>query len=297
MGSSEPNCKCCDGPTAFFAQYDFSRSCEDHKGPVFATSGILVSYYRCKSCGFIFTSYFDTWSKQDFAQRIYNSDYIRADPGFAGERPKYLAEQLDLMLAPLRSHLTILDYGGGEGRLIQELKRRGFEQGEVFDPFFSSGERPEKQFNLVTAFEVVEHTVDPVLLFRDMLAFLAADGAVFFTTSLQGRKPDPGWWYIAPRNGHISIHSDASLQRLAAAVGIKCLSLNDDAHLLYRDGNSAIARQIVGRTRNETLYAASKRGLESYLQIASLFRDLGFAGGPKDLKHLARAVVTSCGLL
>jgi len=297
MGSSEPSCKCCNGRTSFFAQYDFSRSCEDQKGPVFARAGVLVPYYRCKACGFVFTPYFDGWSKQDFAERIYNSDYVRADPDFAGERPRYLAEQLDLMLAPLRAQLDILDYGGGEGRLIQELKRRGFEKGEVFDPFFSGGARPEKRFKLVIAFEVVEHAVDPGQLFRDALSFLVPDGAVFFTTALQGRKPDPNWWYIAPRNGHISIHSAASLQRLAAADGVKCLSLNGNAHLLYRDGGSAIARQFAGGMRDDTLYAASKRGLRSYRQTANLLGDLGFGPGPKDLRHLARATLTSCGVV
>ena len=248
MGSSEPTCKCCGGPTSFFAQYDFSRTCEDPKGPVFSRSGVLIPYYRCKTCGFVFTAYFDGWSKQDFAERIYNADYIRADPDFAGERPKYLAEQLALMLAPLRTGLDILDYGGGEGRLIQELKQRGFEKAEVFDPFFSAGARPEKQFNLVMAFEVVEHTVDPLLLFRDALSFLAAEGALLFTTGLQSRKPDPDWWYIAPRNGHISIHSAASLQRLAAAAGAKCLSLNDNTHVIYRDNTYAIARRLAAGT-------------------------------------------------
>ena len=297
MGSSEPICKCCGGPTSFFAQYDFSRTCEDPKGPVFARSGVLIPYYRCKTCGFVFTVYFDGWSKQDFAERIYNSDYIRADPGFTGERPKYLAEQLEHMLAPLRARLDILDYGGGEGRLIQELNQRGFEKAEVFDPFFSTGARPEKQFNLVMIFEVVEHAADPLLLFRDALSFLAAEGAVLFTTSLQKRKPDRDWLYIAPRNGHISIHSAASLQRLAATAGVKCLSLNDDAHLLYRNSKSAVARQLAGGTPEGTLYAASRRGLRSYLQTASLFGDLGFAASPKRARHLARAILVSCGLL
>ena len=294
---SGPICKCCKGPTSFFAQYDFSRTCEDQKGPVFASSGILIPYYRCRTCGFVFTSYFDGWSKKDFAERIYNSDYIRADPEFTGERPKYLAEQFAIMLAPLRAQLNNLDYGGGEGRLIQELKQRGFERGEVFDPFFSAGARPEKQFNLVMAIEVVEHSVDPAQLFRDVLSYLTPDGVVLFTTALQGRKADPGWWYIAPRNGHVSIHSAASLQRLATAAGVKCLSLHDNAHLLYRDRRSTIAREIAGREREQILYSASKRGLQSCLQTASALGDLGFAARPTDARHLVRAVLTSCGLL
>jgi 2-polyprenyl-6-hydroxyphenyl methylase/3-demethylubiquinone-9 3-methyltransferase len=293
----EPACKCCGGVTCFFAGYDFSRTCEDQKGAVFARSGIDVPYYRCKSCGFVFTTYFDRWSKEAFAERIYNSEYILADPDFAAARPKYIAELLDGLLATVPPDVKILDYGGGEGKLIQELRLRGFENGESYDPFFSSGTRPDGLFELITAFEVAEHTAEPILLFQDALSFLAKDGVLLFTTALQSRKPDRDWWYIAPRNGHISIHSYASLQRLAAAVGATCLSLDDSLHMFYRDQQSDIARQIAGNRRNAALYAASRRGVRSFAQTANLLSELGLAREPRDARHLARGALTSCGLI
>jgi 2-polyprenyl-6-hydroxyphenyl methylase/3-demethylubiquinone-9 3-methyltransferase len=294
----EPACKCCGGATSFFAGYDFARTCEDQKSPVFARTGIDIPYYRCSSCGFVFTPYFDGWTKETFAQRIYNSEYILADPGFAAERPKYMAEQLSALLAPVPSDIRILDYGGGEGRLIQELKLHGFEGGESFDPFFSDGTRPQGPFDLVTAFEVAEHTADPILLFEDALSFLTEQGVLLFTTALQDRKTDRDWWYIAPRNGHISIHSYASLQRLATAVSATCLSLDDNLHMFYRERQSAIARQIASPRRNAALYAASRRGLRSLVQTANLLSELGVAMEPRrDARHLARGTLISCGLI
>ncbi len=285
--------------TSFFAGYDFSRTCEDQnqEKPVFAKSGIDVPYYRCSSCGFVFTSYFDGWSRETFAERIYNSDYILADPDFAMVRPKYIAEQLEALLAPLPADIKILDYGGGKGRLIQELKLRGFDNGESFDPFFSDAPRPDGPFELVTAFEVAEHTADPMLLFRDGLSFLEPHGVLLFTTALQDRKPDPDWWYIAPRNGHISIHTHASLQRLAMAVGGLCLSLDDNLHMFYRNPQSSIARQIAGPRRHAALYAASKRNLRSFVQTANLLSELGQSAEPRDTRHLARVALTSCRLI
>ena len=293
----EPACKCCGGQTSFFAGYDFSRTCEDQERPVFARSGIDVPYYRCSSCGFVFTTYFDRWSKETFAERIYNSEYILADPEFSAIRPKYIAEQLSTLLASVPADIKILDYGGGEGKLIQELKLRGFERCESYDPFFSDGSRPEGSFNLITAFEVAEHTADPILLFQDALSFLAPHGVLLFTTALQSRKPDRDWWYIAPRNGHISIHSYASLQRLAGAVDATCLSLDDNLHMFYRDGQSTVARQIAGRRRNAALYAASRHGVRSFLTTKDLLSNLGFGSGSADPRHLARAVLASSGVL
>jgi len=297
MEAPVPACKCCKGPAVFFADYDFSRTCEDHKGPVFAKSGIRIPYYRCTSCGFVFTPYFDGWSKEMFAERIYNADYVLADPEIAGSRPHYIADQLTKMLGPIRRDIHTLDYGGGEGKLIGELKQRGFTNGVFFDPFFSSGLRPDGQFDLVTAYEVAEHAVDPVGLLKDALSFAAPDGALLFTTALQARKPDPDWWYIAPRNGHISIHTPASLQGLAASIGAKWMSLDDNAHVFYRDAQSAIARQIIGYHRTGILYAASKRGVRRFLQTLGLFGGLGFGMEPKDARHMARAVLASCGVL
>jgi 2-polyprenyl-6-hydroxyphenyl methylase/3-demethylubiquinone-9 3-methyltransferase len=294
----EPACKCCGGTTSFFAGYDFSRTCEDQKSPVFARSGIDVPYYRCSSCGFVFTPYFDGWSREAFAERIYNSEYVLADPDFATTRPRYIAEQLGSLLASVPADIKILDYGGGEGRLIQELKLRGFENGKSFDPFFSDRGRPDGPFELITAFEVAEHTADPILLFEDALSFLAEQGVLLFTTALQERRPDRDWWYIAPRNGHISIHSHASLQRLAAAVGATCLSLDDNLHMVYRQRQSTIARQIAKPLRNAALYAASRRGLRSFVQTANRLGELGVATQPgRDARHLARGALTSCGLI
>jgi hypothetical protein len=293
----EPACKCCGGATSFFAGYDFSRTCEDQEKPVFARSGIDIPYYRCASCGFIFTSYFDGWSKETFAERIYNSDYLLADPDFAGLRPQHIAEQLSILLARAPTDIAILDYGGGDGKLVRELELHGFENGESFDPFFSDGTQPTGSFELVTAFEVVEHTAYPTLLFQDALSFLAPQGVLLFTTAIQNRKLDRDWWYIAPRNGHISIHSYDSLQRLAAALGATCLSLDDTMHMFYRDPQSAIARQIASRRRHAALYAASRRSLRSFVQTANLLSELGLTAEPKDTRHLARVALTSCRLI
>jgi hypothetical protein len=290
-----PICKCCGRSTSFFAQYDFSRTCEDYKAPVFAKSNTDIPYYRWSSCGFVFTSYFDSWSGKDMAERIYNSDYVLADPEFTATRPEYIASDLDKMLAPVRGTIDILDYGGGKGRLIEELGKRGFKKSRFFDPFFFSGDKPDGQFDLVTAFEVVEHAAEPLSSIQDALSYMTTDGALLFTTALQDRKVDRDWWYIAPRNGHISIHSYASLQCIAAAAGARCLSLGDNLHLLYRNSGSSVARQIAGDQRGAALYAASRRGLGSFIRTTGQFDELGFARQSTDVRHLCRATLVSSG--
>ena len=288
-----PRCKCCGTAARFFAQYDSARTCMDGKGAVFPATGTMVPYHQCPDCRFIFTSYFDHWSAPEFAERIYNSDYVLADPDFAGPRPLYIAGQLARMLGSLKTSTTLLDYGGGEGRLIAQLKTHGFGPCRVFDPFFCADARPDTQFDLVTAFEVVEHATDPLFSFRDALSFTAPKGALLFSTSLQNRSTGPAWWYIAPRNGHVSIHSYASLGRLAASLNVKYLSLDDDLHVFFRDPQSPIVRRLGEGQRNAALYSATKRGVRPFISAACGFAELGFPQRLADLRHLARALLYS----
>jgi hypothetical protein len=296
MEKSNPACKCCDGPTILYHSYDLSRTCMDKNGPVFSAASISVPYYRCRKCEFVFTPYFDAWSNQQMAEGIYNCDYILADPEFSETRPKFIAGAMDQFLAPMKSALTILDYGGGAGRFAAELKTHGFDHVQCFDPHFSTDAMPGETFDLVTAFEVAEHAVDPISSFRDAWSLVARDGALLFSTALRDRNLEKDWWYIAPRNGHVSIHSYLSLQRVAAKLGAMCLSLNDNLHVLYRTPYSPVARQIAASQHKSALYAASLRGVRSFIQTAKLFGQLGLPPGSGHTRHLSRALLRSWGI-
>ena len=42
------------------------------------------------------------------------------------------------------------------------------------------------------------------------------------------------WWYIAPRNGHVSIFTKQALALAWARHGFKTAALNDGTHLAFR---------------------------------------------------------------
>jgi 2-polyprenyl-6-hydroxyphenyl methylase/3-demethylubiquinone-9 3-methyltransferase len=212
-------------------------------------------------------------------------------------RPKYIAGELAKMLEPVKSAISLLDYGGGNAKLVEELSARGFAKCRSFDPFFSPQARPTGHFDLVTAFEVAEHAIDPLGAFRDALSCVSPAGALLFSTSLQKRRADPNWWYIAPRNGHVSIHSQASLEATAGLLGVKYLPLNDDVHIFFRMPQSPLVHLIASDQRAASLYAASRRGLRPLVEAAGVFGELGFAVKPRDLKHMVRATLISSGLV
>jgi SAM-dependent methyltransferase len=214
-------CKLCGGFARPFDSVDFYKYCSPTDCFAFGFAGIHVEYRRCQDCGFIFTSFFDDWTPQEFAAYIYNADYPRVDSEYADIRPGNIAALLAERLGPWRD-IDILDYGSGSGAFAARMAAHGFANITNFDPF-SSPVRPTGKFSLITCFEVIEHTVSPAVCRDDMAAFLAPGGCIIFSQPLQ--PPDievrrGSWWYIGPRNGHASIFTADALARLAAGRGL-----------------------------------------------------------------------------
>ncbi len=235
--ADEEKCKCCGEPSKVFGVIDFSKSCEDRRQKPLPLTGIPVYYHRCTSCGFIFTVHFDDFTPDDFAREIYNDDYIKVDPDYVELRPKNLADLILKLFGKFKDQLSILDYGAGSGRMAEILNAEGFAV-RNFDPFSAEDDRlPSDSFNLVTSFEVLEHTPTPPLTCETMRRLVKEDGMILFSTLVQPPTIETerlGWWYIGPRNGHISIYSKRSLELLWSKLGFRFGSFNDDLHAAFR---------------------------------------------------------------
>jgi hypothetical protein len=213
-------CKICGSRAYVFDVVDFNKACSPDIY-LYGTSGILVPYHRCLECQFLFTDFFDDWSRGDFAQFIYNHDYVKVDAEYAGARPERDAQTMARLLKnfpPLR----ILDYGSGSGLLAEHLRSEGFTEVAGYDPF-SNPARPAGQFDLISCFETLEHSTSPHATLVDIVSLLKPSGCVVFSTGIQPPTIDElraNWWYVAPRNGHVSIYSLNSLALLGNASGL-----------------------------------------------------------------------------
>jgi len=134
--------------------------------------------------------------------------------------------------------IAVLDYGGGNGTLMTGLRQAGFATVETYDPFNQAfAARPRRTFDLVTCFETLEHSADPLALLRDIVSLLNDDGLVVFSTLVQPRnihELKTSWWYVGPRNGHVSLFSTHALCFAWESVGLKLRSVNENLHLAFR---------------------------------------------------------------
>lgn len=227
-------CKCCGHLASLYDVCDFSKNCEEQNGLMLPLSGIAVFYYKCSQCGFIFTTLFDNASHQEFKRHIYNDEYVKVDPDYVAARPVATANLINATFGPSKGKLSILDYGGGNGRVEQNLKGMGFTSVDTYDPFSERfSKRPDARYHLVLSFEVVEHVPKVVETFKDMKSFLNDDGLIMFSTLVQPDNIDRirvKWPYISPRNGHISIYSSKSLQVVINGIGLNYGMASQNLH-------------------------------------------------------------------
>jgi 2-polyprenyl-3-methyl-5-hydroxy-6-metoxy-1,4-benzoquinol methylase len=225
------------GNATVFGVVDFNKNCEAARNHFpLPVSGIPVYYHRCTTCGLIFTVRFDSFSNADFATHIYNADYKRVDPDYVEKRSLQNVPAFSAMFSKTPK-ISILDYGGGNGKLAGMLRLAGFADTATYDPFVPEFSKvPGRTFDLVFACEVMEHTPTPMQTLEQMISLRSEDGIIMFTTAIQPPNIEQiglYWWYASPRNGHVTLYSISALQKLADRLNLKFATVAQNRHVMY----------------------------------------------------------------
>jgi tetratricopeptide (TPR) repeat protein/ADP-heptose:LPS heptosyltransferase len=272
-------CKCCAAAADLYDVCDLSKSCEEARGARLPLAGIPVYYYRCSQCGFLFTTDFDGATAEEFKRHVYNEGYAAVDPDYTLVRPRANAHLVAGLFRPSRTAIRVLDYGGGNGVLEQTLRQDGFAAVTTYDPFTEAfSEQPAGPFHLVTAFEVIEHVSNPYETFERMASLLDPEnGLLLFSTLLQPGDIDQTrarWWYLAPRNGHVSLHTARSLAVVLGKLGFTLKSPSTGLHFAFRTV-PAFARHLLSEVSQPTMSQDPANAEPVVSQSASLERAAG----------------------
>jgi len=242
----------------------------DNELQYFATGQVLdkydVDYHLCPNCGLLVLPA-PTWLDEAYEQAIYVGD--------AGllRRSRRLAVATSLLIRTEGlSHGRFLDWGGGYGALARMMRDKGFDfyttdayAKNVLAPSFDGNEK--ESYDLVTAFEVMEHLVDP---YADLLEVSKENDRFFFTTLLvPDPVPKPGeWWYFAEGSGqHITFHTKKSLTILGERLGYQVASNGDNYHLFHRGPLKPAARLLMsgrfGQVKRSSMKATQQLRLRA----------------------------------
>ncbi len=242
---TETPCRCCHAVALRFGQ---ARLLGRHD----------VAYFRCTTCGFIQPEE-PHWLGEAYAEAI-----AATDLGLV--RRNLL--QAPVVRAVLRACFNpaghFVDYGGGYGLLVRMLRDDGYDflrHDPMCRNLFAQGfdAAPGEQAELVTAFEVFEHLVDPPAELEKMLTF--SRSILFSTLLVPDPAPQPGdWWYYCLETGqHVALYTAEALRRLGARHGLRLLTDGRSLHLLPdRPVNAALFR-LASRQRLAHAVAAFTR--------------------------------------
>jgi 2-polyprenyl-3-methyl-5-hydroxy-6-metoxy-1,4-benzoquinol methylase len=242
IGNSQPAlCKICGSPSSFFGETDVLKR-------------YRVQYFRCEACGFIQTE------TPYWLEEAYSSAIACQDVGIM-QRNLSNCELTSAVLNLLFPNISrAIDYGGGHGIFVRLMRDKGFDfywsDLHATNDYARGFECKEgSNYDFLTAFEVLEHLVDPV---AGLSKLMSLSDNVFVSTCLVP-EPAPGlseWWYYVPSTGqHISFYTAESLRHLAARFGRNLLSVGP-YHLftkspqrshLYRAAISSRIARIVNR--------------------------------------------------
>ena len=217
-------CKICYHDTSIWGCVDSNKSCEENNGFYLPYTGNAIYYLKCNHCSYLFTVDYDHWSIEDYKNNIYNDDYIKVDPEYANGARSFGQAQLIMNNQTFPKHQNVLDYGAGNGLLGSILNENGYNV-ESWDPMW--GKAPSwhegKKFDFIMAFEVMEHTPTPTETIREMKQWLKPNGSMIIGTlsnDIMEGKRDINHWYLSPRNGHVCMYSNRSLDELFSQIGM-----------------------------------------------------------------------------
>lgn len=203
-----------------------------------------VQYRECRDCGFRFSL---PEINPNLANTItdYESSYLQ----YLGPEPADAANIASLRAWMERFRLLrgarVLDVGAGGGKLVRELRAFGavaeglepsralFDHFLADDPAFTFGMLDDyrrtstRRFDVITAFDVIEHVAEPSLFLADVAALLQPGGLFFASTpdaaSLVAKVFGSRWHFYYPY--HLSYFSQETLRAAAAKHGLTLLDV------------------------------------------------------------------------
>lgn len=217
-----------------------------------------AEYFNCSKCGFLFAGN-PVWLDESYKNAINISDTGIMDRNLHYSRIVSL-----LVYFMFDKNKKFVDYAGGYGIFTRLMRDIGFDfywQDIYCENLLSRGfeYKPELQKNieLITAFEVYEHLVDPMNEIKKMIDI--SGNIIFSTLLLSEPVPEPGeWWYYGFEHGqHISFYSHKTLSYIAEKSGLHFYSYKD-VHLF--------TRKKLNNNVFKALILFSKLGLSFYVK-------------------------------
>ena len=194
-------------------------------------------YYKCSSCNFM------QLDNPHWFEEAYSHAITELDIGLV-YRNLILKEKTERLINWFfkKKINRALDFGGGYGMFVRMMRDKGYHFyrqdsycENIFAKHFDIEDINDKSFDLLTAFELFEHLVDPQEELKTMLSF---SNLIFFSTELQPKNSQQleNWWYLTPETGqHVAFYTEKSLNLLAESNNLFYFKIDNGLHLFSKE--------------------------------------------------------------
>lgn len=204
-----------------------------------------VEYFQCRSCGFICTE------EPYWLEESYSTAITKSDLGLVNRNIHLSKIAKSLITFFFNRNGRFLDYAGGYGLFVRLMRDLGFDFRwndkycqNIFAFHFESYEE-DNLYEILTAFEVLEHLNDPINELDHMLRF--SRNILFTTVLVPEPSPKPcEWWYYGLGHGqHISFFTYQTLEIMARKFSLNLVSDGKSCHMLTEKRIPRLLFQII----------------------------------------------------
>ncbi|WP_374824726.1 glycosyltransferase [Aerosakkonema sp. BLCC-F183] len=214
-------CKICQSESVFFAKAKLLNKYD-------------VDYLQCPNCRFVQTE------EPYWLSEAYSNPIAKSDVGLVSRNIMLSKISTNIINTIFNDEGKFLDYGGGYGLFVRLMRDLGFDfywEDKFCPNIFAQGFEIKKNdtiYELLTAFELFEHLVNPVEEIEQLLKY--STNILFSTELLPANNPKPQEWlyYSLLEGQHISIYTHQALSIVAAKLGLQIYSNGASIHLLTK---------------------------------------------------------------
>ena len=185
--------------------------CKSNQEEIFYTDSYR-EYFKCSNCDFFFVPKIYHLSEKDERARY---DTHNNDPTDDKYR-NFLSQLLNPLQERISMNSSGLDFGSGPGPTLSLMLKDFGHTVDLYDKFYAKNDFVfKKQYDFITASEVVEHLSQPMVELNRLMGLLKSNGILAIMTQILTPQVDFSQWYYKNDPSHISFFSEKSLNFLA----------------------------------------------------------------------------------